>query len=105
AYLRGTFTLAAEVVHARVAALADFCEAEWFLNGRSLGSMEDYGAPLYCDVTDLLVAGANTFAVEAAASEGPSAVAMMLELQHKDGSRQDGKSQRNWQAGNAPLAG
>lgn len=97
-FLRKEFALSKNVASARLLGVADFARGNVFVNGRSAGKISNFGLPLRTEVGLQLQTGSNVLAISCRGSDGPSAIAMRLELEFRDGERQVILSNSSWLA-------
>ncbi len=91
--------------HTELHVAAGFCAIEVRLNGTPVLSMEDYSPITRLDVTNWILPGQNELTITAVGSEGPSAVALSLELTWPDGRRESLVTDETWQElGGRPRA-
>ncbi len=100
--LRGTVDVQEGLTFGRLTALADYCDAAIFVNGKKIAQSEPYDAPLRQDITVHLQPGANELCLCGQTEEGPAAVMLRLELNYRDGGSQQFVSNESWRA--TPLA-
>ncbi len=92
---RGT---AETVKHAEFAVAADFNHMRVYLNGQRIADVEDYDPQVRVDVTRHIKPGRNLLAVRSDSSDGPSAVAMRLNVVFQNGTAKTVVSDTNWLA-------
>ena len=90
------FTAPSAVQSASLRAVADFCLAGIWINGRPVGAIEPYGPALDIDVTAAIRAGQNELTIQAAAVPGPAAVALHLAIVAPNGTRQTIVTDETW---------
>lgn len=95
-FFRKEFSLSQTVANARLLGVTDFAHATIMLNGQTAGDVGHFGLPLRTDVRRLLRMGSNTLALSCKGSAGPSAVALHLELEFRDGKRQVLQTDASW---------
>ena len=96
--LQRTFHCETTVTQARLWFVAEFAEAVVFINGRVVGSRDPYSDPVRLDVTDQLVDDANSIAVCCRGVDGPSAIALRLQLTYSDGRMDVIATGKGWEA-------
>ncbi|MEO1983217.1 MAG: hypothetical protein ABGZ23_07485 [Fuerstiella sp.] len=74
------FDAPAAFSEARLRLFADFADCSVSLNGQSVVAVDDFGPHLDLDVTDFLRQHENTVRVHAQGSDGPSAIALSLQI-------------------------
>lgn len=84
---RREFTLERLPPQATVAAHADFCELDLWINDTRAQRSDAYEPPSATQVADLLRVGVNTLRIRARTLPGPSAVAFRMELHSPDQTR------------------
>ncbi len=95
-FLRTEFSISSRVVRAEFCGAADFADAAVSLNGHSLGDIANYGSPLWTDAARWVNRGRNVIAARCQGSDGPSALAIRLQLELADGSTQFVLSDPTW---------
>ena len=96
AYLSKQFTIDKALQKATVHIAADFCHARLRLNGNDVALVEDYSPLVRIDVTRFMRRGANEFAVVCRSGDGPSAIALVLELAFNNGTRSVIATNQSW---------
>ncbi len=104
-FVRKEFSLAQEVRTARLLGAADFNRCVITLNNKRVGEISNYGLPVRKDVSRWLNEGPNCIALECQSSEGPSAVAVRIEIEYRDGTTQTILSNASWQTSKNPEPG
>jgi putative heme-binding domain-containing protein len=95
-YFRRVFNIASKVLQAELQASADNQFTAW-INGKEVGSSDDWKKPLKVDVTDKLSSwGDNVLAIQARNNEGVAAVVAVLTLEQEYGKRQIFVSNEEW---------
>ena len=89
--------LAAAPLQAELQVAGDFCTVEVRINDALVLELEDYSPIAHIDVTPWLAAGENAIRIDAIASDGPSAVALSLELTFADARRERFITDEHWQ--------
>lgn len=96
--LSKSFELGPDVTTAGLSVIGDFAAVTVALNGKPAGNPTEPGRLVRFDVKRLLRSGANELQVAVAGRPGPSAVALRLEIQRPDGTRQTIVSDVSWRA-------
>ncbi len=81
---------------ARLYAVADFCDAEFFLGAERVAVRRAYETPVDVDVFDFLRAGTSGLRVVLKPVDGPTALFVRLDLELADGTRRTVRSDRTW---------
>ena len=93
-----TFDIAGPIDRAELRVAADFATLQVRLNQQPVGAVDNYSYPQAFDVAAQLRVGENRLDLGAKGSPGPSAVALLLDIVLKDGSRQTIVSDDSWHA-------
>jgi hypothetical protein len=88
AILRRSFTSEDRIQAAQLTGVADFCHMIVRLNGQKLTEAEGYASPFQLDVLRAIRPGPNVLEVAATGTQGPSAVALRLEMTTLAGEKQ-----------------
>lgn len=102
--LQKTLKVPTEVRRARVELIADFADAELWINGRRAGDCEPYQPVAEWDVTTWVEPGENELVVSARGTGGPAAVAMRLTWHDAQGQPHWLVTDGTWQVGSGPAA-
>ena len=94
--LQTTVTLPHRAQQARLRALADFCAIEIRVNSETAVVIDHYSPLAELDVLPFLQPGENQIEITANGSDGPSAVAVELELVAADGTRESVVTDDSW---------
>ncbi len=93
---RKEFSTAKRVVKAELCMATDFNSSFIFLDGETLGEAPNFSPPLRKDVTKPLAIGSHVVAVKSHGTDGPSALAVQIEIEFEDGSRDIVRSDETW---------
>ena len=104
AFFRKTFELNHQPRKVELRAVADFNRMTFFVNGRPVADMEDYGPMVKVEVTRSIQQGRNVIAVHSVASDGPAAVAIILDVVFADGSKRSVVTDSTWMSSLAHQA-
>ena len=89
--------LDAAPLQAELQVAGDFCTVEVRINDVLVLDLEDYSPLAHIDATPWLAAGENAVRIDAVPSDGPSAVALSLELTFADGRRERFVTDADWE--------
>lgn len=95
-YLRKAFSIPRRVVKAELCITTDFNSSAVFLDGEPLGEVPNFSLPLRQELTGKLRTGDHVLAVRSFPSDGPSAIAVQIEIEYEDGSRDVVRSDETW---------
>ena len=90
------------VVKAELTAVSDFNDSQLFLNGQELAGVANFSLPLRQEIANRLRSGSNVLAIASRSSEGPSAVALKIELAFDDGTKQSWRTDQSWLCSSLP---
>jgi putative heme-binding domain-containing protein len=96
--LRGSVTLRANLTRARLTAVADYCDAAFFVNDQEVARRGPHESPVQLDVLGRLNRGENKLFICCRSAEGPAAVMLRLDVEYEDGRRETFGADETWQA-------
>ncbi|MCH7728491.1 MAG: PQQ-dependent sugar dehydrogenase, partial [Planctomycetes bacterium] len=96
AFFLKTFKIEGTVEQATLAGVADFAHVTIYVNGKPIVEAEPYGPRFEKDVLTQVRTGQNILAVRATACDGPSAVALILNIVTDDGKQQTVATDDSW---------